>query len=259
MRNHMRRMLGPGTIIVLLSLTMLAREAAAQAVAQSGTRRAPRTVEDVVRRYVEALGGEQVLRRHSSRHLVTVTRMKIADTLPESESRSEILSHAPDKVLMRIGLGSATAVLGFDGVTGWTQSEFTGVERLDSARALELRRLASRIPSYEAREAVFLGPRTFEGKAAVAIRWTTDTAVVNTDYYDAESGLMLGTDSEPRAGASTRMRHEDYQWVDGERLAMTTTMLSNGKVFATTRVTEVKYTPLDAKLFTPPAALAKSQ
>ena len=260
MSTRVSRKSGVGMMVVLLSVTLVAGETAAQPVAQSGTRPAPRTVEEVVRRFEDALGGRQALSRHRSRHVVRVTRIRLVDTLPEAESRSESFTLAPDKVLLRMGMGPATVELGFDGVTGWTRSEFTGAERLDSAQAAELRRLADPVRRYDVGEAELLGPRPFEGRAAVAIRWTADTAVVNTDYYDAETGLMLGTDSEPRgAGSATRTRHEDYQWVDGERSAMTTTISSNGRVFATTRVTAVKYDPLDAKVFTPPASLAKTR
>lgn len=260
MRSQLRRMLGPGTIVVLLSATLVVGEAG-KAGAQAAAQPAPRTVEEVVRRHVDAVGGEKALQRHTSRHLVMVARMKLVDTLPEMESRSEQFAMAPDKVLMRMGMGPATLEMAVNGDIGWTRSEYTAVERLDSAKVVELRRLASPIPSYAGlRELAFLGAVSFEGRPAVAIRWMGDGGVVNTDYYDAVSGLRAGTDSEPQGGgAPTRMRYEDYRWVDGEQVAMTTTMLTNGRVLATVRVASVEYAPLDAKLFTPPAALAKSQ
>lgn len=259
MRHEMRRMLGPGTIVVLLSVTLVAGEAR-EARAQSGPRGAARTVEEVVRRCVEAMGGEKALRGHTSRHVVMVSRMKLVDTMPEVESRSEQFTVAPDKVLMRMAMGQATLEMGVNGAAGWTQSEFTGVERLDSTKVKELRRLANPVPSYDGlRELAFIGARSFEGQSALAIRWLTQDGVVTTDYFDAVSGLKLGTDSEPRGGAApVRMRYEDYRWVDGERVAMTTTMLSNGKVLGTVRLTTVEFAPLDAKLFTPPAPPAKS-
>ena len=257
MRNRMRRMLEPGTIVVLLSVTLVAGEASAQAARPA----AARTVEEVVQRYVEAVGGEKALRRHASRHQVMVSRMKLVDTLPEVESRSEQFTVAPDKVLTRMAMGQATLEMAVNGEIGWTQSEFTGVERLDSTKVKELRRLANPVPSYDGlRELAFLGARSFEGRPAVAIRWLVEGGVVTTDYYDAVSGLRLGTDSEPQGGAApVRMRYEDYQWVDGERVAMTTTMLSNGKVLGTVRLTTVEFARLDAKLFAPPASLAKSR
>lgn len=255
MRTDMSRKRGGGTVLMLLSLALVARAAGAQ----SAPKAAPRTVEEVVQRYVAALGGEQALRRHTSRHVVMVMRMKLADTLPETETRSEQFVLAPDKVLLRMSMGPGTMEFGFDGTVGWSQSEFTGAQRLDSARVAGLRRMANPVPSYgAAREVAFLGPRDFEGKATVAIRWVTDSTVVNIDYYDIVSGLKLGSDAEPSegVGAATRVRYEDYRWVDGERVAMTLTMLSNGKVMITQRVTAVEHAPPDARLFTPPASLS---
>lgn len=97
------------------------------------------TVDAILQRHIEALGGEDAIRRHS--HRTRTGTVKIPDMDIEGEIR--ILTSIPNLFVMESDLGAhGVNRTGFDGATGWTIDEINGPVLLREARLEELRRQA---------------------------------------------------------------------------------------------------------------------
>jgi len=181
---------------------------ASATLVQAQTRRAPTSAQEALARHVEAVGGERALRGMASRYVAMETRLKVSDTLPEIESKSEYFFQAP-KILVRMQMGPTNLEMGYDGRMGWTRSEWSGVERIGEEQIAALRVMARVVPSYEgARDLTLLGARTFEGRSVVGVRFRSDTSpAFVTDYYEVGSGLKVGADIEQVPSSTPPIRH----------------------------------------------------
>ncbi len=213
--------------------------------------RTPPTVDEVLEKYVRAIGGEEAFRKLNSR----TSKGTFTSTSLKANGTAEIYEKAPKKrltVLRAPGFG--TYRQGFNGVLAWEQQpgsdalELPGVTKRDEIfyKQVTLHEIYPRL-AYVGRE--MLGGRTAHvleaPRAGQPRRW----------FFDAETGLLLRT--EVRDGAGRVVESEeygDYRLVDGARLPFVVRRLDGDGEDINIQLAEVRHNaPLDDTLFEKPS------
>jgi len=212
---------------------------------------APPTLEQILDKYVQALGGKAALQAPTSR----VMKGTIETPAIGAKGAIEIYAKAPDKLLTEVALAVAgNPRTGFNGATAW-QEEYGEVKELtvypkrdaDFYLPLKLRELYPRIElkgkeKLGAREVYRLeAPRGGNPK-----RW----------YFDTESGLLLRVEASNQEGhLLNREDYENYRAVDGIQFPFTTRELDQDQIEIVIKYSEIKHNvPLDDAKFDMPAA-----
>ncbi len=177
------------------------------------------TADQVIARYVAALGGRQALERVTAQHtwgVVEIPAQGLKGTL-------EAWSAPPDRlrVFSEIpGLGSSTT--GFDGETGWTLSTAMGPMLLEGRALDQLKQQALfNAPLHAARYIAsreVVGPAEFAGRACWQLKVRTTWDEEYMEYYDRETGLLAGTvrkQETPMGGMDATTTLENWRTVSG--------------------------------------------
>jgi hypothetical protein len=152
------------------------------------------SVESILARYREAIGGAKAVRSHRSRR--TVGRFEL--TAQGIGGPLEIIAAAPDRVRLRMELGGLGRIeRGFDGKIGWSVDPGVGPRLLEGRELDELRHSAEfyselKEPSQFA-SATVLERTTFESKDCFAVRLVRPSGVEMVEYYEVGSGLLVGS------------------------------------------------------------------
>jgi hypothetical protein len=224
---------------------------------QPGSNKPPANVEEVLGRYVEALGGSAALAKQTARSAFgeweNVTR---GVRFP-----IEVHAKAPDRWVELLDAGENEGVTGrgYDGTTGWSSNVTeTGLRRIDGAE-LEARR----------REAVFDRPlrlrelypdlalrgiETLDGREHAVVVATPRAGLPETWYFDVASGLLVRRDLVLDGALGpwpVSERYLDYREVDGVRLPFR--IRAEAKVTTEIRFREIRHgTAPDDALFSAP-------
>ncbi|MFL6277690.1 MAG: S41 family peptidase [Blastocatellia bacterium] len=249
--------------LILLVLTLAAlggaqdREpasAARPATAQAGE--AAPTVNQILDRYVQALGGKEALQRLSRR----VIKGTFSSAELQADGTFEIYAKAPNKQLTILQAPSfGTFRQGFNGTTAWEQQP-----RDDEAEDM---------PGFQKREADFYLPIKFHelfpkltlvGKQKVGTRQAYALEAPRAGnpkrwYFDTESGLLMRSESRMPDGQITESEDfDDYRTVDGVKLPFSIRRREDQGVTLQLKVTEVKHdVPIDDAKFENPAGSPK--
>jgi zinc protease len=236
--------------LILCTLTIIVWRAAA---AQS----ANPSVDDILTRYVAALGGRAAISKHTTRiskgtlELVGVT---VGGT-------AESYSKAPNKYLSIVNVpGFGEIRRCFDGQSGWISGPDTGVQPLTGQELSSTQRDSVFYQSLELKKAY--PQMSVKGKEDVGT-WSTyvieassSDGTVRHMFFDVSSGLLIRTDEESDSshGRDTiQFFLEDYRDVDGVKQPFTVRQV-HGKVSFIVRLTEVKWDdPIDDAKFAKPA------
>ena len=197
------------------------------------------SVDRVLEKYIEALGGKAALQKISSR--VSIGKF-ILNGSPMA-GHVEIYAKAPNKHLVVMVLpNSAVLRQGYDGKIAWQQMpQSPEPEELSGAELTAARHEAEFYQSLKLRE---LYPElTVKGKEKVKDR---DTFVLEAPrngnpkrwYFDAETGLLLRA-VDTQGGDTSEEFYEDYRTVDGVKVAFT--ILQKGEDEVQIILTEVKH------------------
>ena len=223
------------------TLGVVAAPAGAQATAHTG-HAAPATAKpaaslptprQIVDKYIAAIGGRDALVKRSS------STMRGTFEMPAAGLRGEVVGHMakPNKMVMSItfpGIGEIRN--GFDGTTAWQIDPTSGPRVLEGAELAQAQIQADFLAalhdekSFTSMETVELAD--FEGKKAYTLRLVragTDTVY---EYFDAESGLLVGTratrDTQmgPMTATSVMANYKDF---GGVQMPTTTTVRTMGQ------------------------------
>jgi hypothetical protein len=176
-------------------------------------------VDQILAKYVEALGGEQALRRVSSRHIVATRDIPTGpggvDPMPAS---AELYQKAPNLTMNVYRTATFSIADGFDGTTAWARN-MAGVvttppmpdrERVrraaDFYEPLDLRREYTRL-AVSAIEKVM-------GRDAYVVTGYFEDDLPERLYFDVESGLLVrkATTLPTAVGLSPfEVTYEDYR------------------------------------------------
>ncbi|HKQ79635.1 MAG TPA: C45 family autoproteolytic acyltransferase/hydrolase [Blastocatellia bacterium] len=217
---------------------------------------APPTLEQILDKYVRALGGKAALQAPTSRV------MKGTLEAPDIGAKGaiEIYAKAPNKQLTEVALamvGNPRA--GFNGNTAWQEEygevkELTVYPRRDADFYLPLK-LRELFPRIELKGKEKLGAREVyrleAPRGGNPRRW----------YFDTESGLLLRVETRnPEGHLLSREDYEDYRAVDGIQFPFTTRQLDQDQIETVIKYSEIKHNvSVDDAKFDMPAAKSVSE
>jgi hypothetical protein len=212
------------------------------------------TVEQVLGKYVEAIGG-------NAAHQKLTTRVAMGEW--ENATRGvrcpiEIYAKAPNKrvELLDAPENRGATGRGYDGTAGWSMNYTeTGLRPLEGAELAAVGResdfyRAIRLDRLYVGLTVMSGER-IDGREVYIVEAVPESGDSEKLYFDGETGLLRRRDV---VYGKTPVQHhyEDYRDVDGIKLPFV--LRSEGPVRVITRLTEVKHNvPIeDAKFKSPP-------
>ena len=212
------------------------------------------SVDQILDRYVEAVGGKTAIEHVTSRVLKGSRIGADGVLVPE-----EVYAKAPNKLLVITSYPNAPIRVGFNGTEGWAQNS-RGTNSLNKDQLMQLRF-----------ETEFYQPirlKDIYSKLAVTTRTTIgdhEAYVVEASlssggseklYFDAQSGLLLRryTESNTVLGhLPLQIDYEDYRSVDGLKLPFMIRWSIPGRSWGR-KITEAKQNaPLDDAQFNAPA------
>jgi hypothetical protein len=212
---------------MVLAATLLAL-AAASAPAQSpkpAAKPAPAlTAEGVLDRYVEVTGGAAAYGKHKSmvvKGKLEVVNAGVAGTL-------ESYAVAPNRLSLTIAIdGFGTTRQVYDGAHGWESSPLNGVRELAGAELAVLKREATFNSDANWRalwkSVELVGTRPLGDRTANVVKLTPREGEGNpqTNFYDAETGLLVRTETVIDTAAATlpvTVVLSDYRDVGGVKI-----------------------------------------
>src|SRR5215467_8793250 len=200
-------------------------------------------VDQILSRYVQALGGKAAIERVTSMALTGTVEAQTAGL----KGKAEMIAHVPNKYLLRIdidGMGAFTQ--GFDGTAGWAQDPINGIRDVSGLELAQLKRDADLHREIHLKE--IYAKLVVKGKEKVG---TSDAYVVEGTlpeggseklYFNTQSGLLLRTDAvtrSPQGEIPVEAYIEDYKEVNGVKIPVTLRQVTS--VFTSTiKFTDVR-------------------
>ena len=183
------------------------------------------SVEDILKRNVEALGGEKAMRKLKNRE----ARGKIELATFGAEFSVIMRQAAPNKEMMELtieGLGTIRDV--FTGRKGWTETP-DGTVTEKKERELANKKIDADFHAYLNFKKNYptiklQGVEQLAGKKVYAIKMTPKKGDTDTFYFDAATGLVAGVSSIAEMQGQeveTRVLFRDYKAVDGVQIPHT--------------------------------------
>jgi zinc protease len=209
------------------------------------------TLEQILDKYVQALGGKAALLAPNSR----VMKGTIEAPAAGAKGSIEIYAKTPDKHLTEVTLALAgNPRTGFNGDTAWQEvygkaKELTVYPRRDADFYLPLK-LSELFPRIELKGKEKLGAREVYRLEAPRL------GNPRSWYFDTESGLLLRVETRNSEGnLLSREDYEDYRAVDGIQFPFTMRRLDKDQTETVIKYNEIKHNvPLDDAKFDMPGA-----
>jgi hypothetical protein len=252
----MANILKPKTLVSMCLIAFLA--ALAVAVAQTAPQAVTPSVDQILDKYVKALGGRAAIEKLTSR--VCKGTFEV-DQMP-GPAAEEIDEKAPDKQYMATDAPNFGLVRrGFNGAVGWEDNPQTGLRDVTGSELAAMKRDADFYRAIKLKDLypkmTLKGKESVNGHDAYVIEATPPDAPPDTMYFDADSGLLLRTQREaegPYGKVTVDATFDDYREVDGIKLPYVM-RFSMGDFAFVIKLTEVKHNvPIDDAKFDKPAA-----
>jgi hypothetical protein len=248
---------------VLMAAVLLAAGLASRlAASQAPTAPALPAASAVIARHVAAIGGEAAYRAVQSvraRGRVQIVAQGISGDV-------DLLSARPNKLINRVTIpGIGVIESGFDGRTGWSTNPVAGPELLTGRQLSEAADDAwfdsALHLSDHVRTMTTLARETFDGHAAFKLRVVYKSGNEQFEYFDAESGLQIGSEStkaSPQGLIPTVNLMRDYRRFGG--LLQPTTIIQRALgLEQMVTITSCEYNNVPAAAFEPPASVKALQ
>ncbi len=214
-------------------------------------------VDQVLSRYVQAMGGEEALRKVTTR---AAKGSIFVSTYGAHGEYSEI-AQAPNRFRRTFRFPNyAILERAFDGEHGWEEGPDYGLEALSGARLSEVRRQAEFHPALTLRSTYpklsVQGRARIDNQEAVVIEGLTPAGGKDLLWFDETSGLLLAVESTETFanGVAQRVRYlyEDYKPVTGVQVPHQIRYESPRLIWVVTR--QVAHNvPLEESVFLMPA------
>lgn len=212
--------------------------------AQDSAQPASPTVDQIINRYITALGGRAAIEKQTSRvsmGTIDVPAMHLSGTVMIHEK-------APDKVLLVVIFSGNAFRQGYDGTTGWTDDPADGTRVLSGEELAEAGRDADFFHALHLREIypqlAFAGTEKVGDHDAYLLE---GTAAGESDpdkmYFDTQSGLPLRAISHRHTAdgdSEVQQDFQDYRTVDGLQLPFTIVQTGGSSDF-TIRISEIHH------------------
>lgn len=220
-----RFLLPAGALAALLIASSPIASIAADAPAKPAAASAElKTVDEVLQKWVDAIGGEAAVRKlktRVSKGTLTLTAQGVSIDL-------KVEAKAPNQRLMTIFLpgGAGEMLSGYDGKTAWRQIPGVGNQTLsgseleaakDEADFWETIEFKRRFQKLELKPS-----EKVEGKDCYVVEAAAAKGAPQKIFFSKETGLILRRDAEtitPNGTANSVTLFDDYRSVDGMKLA----------------------------------------
>ena len=190
--------------LVVAIVAALSPGAAAQSGKAARNQKAP-TAADVLDGYVKAIGGRKAIEKHTS--MVMAGSLEVVNI--GIKGTGEIISKEPGKVAVTTTLdGLGTTRQGFDGKSGWSADPLSGLRDMDAKEIALIERsvFSSDVRWRDVWKTVeFVGTETLDGRSVHVVKLSPAPGggSSTTNFYDAESGLLVRTDMTIETTAAT--------------------------------------------------------
>jgi hypothetical protein len=188
------------------------------------------TIDQVLDKYIAAVGGREAIKRITSRVIKGTCEMSAVGLI----GTMTMLQKAPDKTLSIVDIPGFGAVQsGFDGNILWSQNPVAGLNEASGAALAAAKRDAEFYQELKLRDMfkklMIRGKQQISGKDAYIVEAIPEEGKAETYFFDAESGLLVRHDAEIDSGqgaAMTENYYEDYKDLDGVKFPYTVRMVS---------------------------------
>ena len=218
----------------------------------------PTPADEIISKYVTAIGGQANIDKVQSRTLKGSSTNGAGNPIP-----FEIYQAAPNKFYIRATLGQGVIERGFDGQVGWEKAT-NGVRQLNSVEVARLQGSINLWGNIKLKEQYTrlrtIGRDKVGDRDAYVILASRSQTDVERLFFDVETGLLLRRITYLRTMVGIipeQFDFEDYRDVDGVKLPFTIRVSSveAGNPVATRTFSEMKLnTPVDESKFNKPAA-----
>lgn len=243
--------------VLILLLVPAARAQNAAKAATPGAAAALPSSDDVVKHYVEAVGGKDAWQKFTSRQLVgtiDIPAMNISGTVESHEK-------APNKMLSVVVIGGAAFKRGYDGTNGWSDDPQNGLRDLSGDELTDTKREADFYRPLDLQKIYSKLTVTGSDKAGDHDVYVVEAASGQGDpdklLFDKNSGLLVRsvlTQHAPQGAVTVQEELTDYRDVDGVKMPFSIRQ-TTPQVEFTIKVTEVHHNvPFDDAQFSKPAA-----
>ncbi len=209
----------------------------------------------IIDKFIEASGGKAAMARYQSRRAIG----RISMPAQGVEGDVEILSARPALMRLRMTIpGVGEIQSGYDGTVAWSVNPLTGPMLLQG-KSFEQTKADSEFDSqlhpdaqYKTLETV--EKTTFEGHPAYKVRAVRTTGDEDFEYFDTETGLMLGamiTRESPMGPVKATHVATDYKDFGGVKIATKIVQRLMGTEQIIT-ISEIEYDKVEKSAFAPP-------
>src|SRR5712692_191780 len=219
---------------------------------------APPSVDQVLDKYVQAVGGKAAIEKLTSR--VSKGTLEAPD---QGVSGSiEIYAKAPNKTASIVDVpGFGQFRQGFDGSVGWADNPQTGVREMSGQELSIMKRGAEFHQVLKLRESypkmTLKGTQKIGTRNAHVVEADPGDGTLRRMYFDTETGLLLRNEIErdsPEGRSTQQTELEDYKEVDSVKVPFIVRQSSPNLSFVV-KISEVRHNVSidDAKFAKPPA------
>jgi hypothetical protein len=222
-----------------------------------GAAQTPPDAATIVRRYVDAMGGDKLRDKQGMTTEGTFSLPAMGTSGPMESSQAQ-----PNQLVLRMTLpGIGEMRSGFDGTVGWSLNPLEGPRVLSGAELEQVRDDAdfgatlrdSRL--IESMETV--GTSEIDGQSCYRVRMLWKSGRETFDCFSVDSGLLISTDLRTETVMGTveaTVLFSDYKEFDGVLLPTRTVQKVMGQEFIMT-VSSVRFEPIDPAVFELPAEI----
>ncbi|HYV06489.1 MAG TPA: hypothetical protein VFB82_17975 [Blastocatellia bacterium] len=241
-----------------LTIMILCMAAAVAALAQQKPAESMPTVDQILDKYVAALGGKAAIEKITS----TASKGTFDIAAFGATGSAEVWEKAPNKTALKLDIpGFGIVQEGFNGTVAWSQDPQSGLREKSGAelaatkldadfyKPIRLKQLYPKI--------VFKSKGKVGDNDAYLLEATPAEGAAETWYFDAASGLLTRMDLEresPQGKTAVQVFSEDYKAVDGVKVAHTIRQVTSAFTIII-KLEEVKHNvPVDDAKFNKPAS-----
>lgn len=218
------------------------------------------TVDQVLDKWIAALGGRAAIEKHTSR----VSKGAIESPGAPISGTIEVSEKAPNKALSAIKLEVPGQVIasreGFDGTTAWEDDGKSGPQDKSAKEAADARRDATFNSELKMKEMfkslTVSAQETIGGRPAYLVLGTTPEGTTTRFWFAADTGLLIRTRStreSPSGPVDIDVFLEDYREVDGVKTPFVIRQVTP-QFTMIFRLNDIKFNvPLDDAIFKKPA------
>lgn len=249
-------------VLPLLAATPLVAQSPADAPAKEAPApEAPAAplpgAEEISKRHLAAIGGEEAVRKHAH------STMKGTVSMPAMglSGPTTVYASDPDRYLMVVTLPGAGEVRsGFDGTVAWSEDQMQGPRLMEGGELAQIKREANFrrdldiLAGWDSVKVT--GREDFGGVPCVAVE-VTGGGETSRFYFDDATGLFRGSrmsTASPLGKIQVETVVSDYRDFDGMRVPVRTelSMMGQKQVLA---IDSVAFDPIDPKVFELPPAV----